>query len=136
MKFNIEIDSSEFYAWTVRATMGVQAMANTMKEIKVIFFNIIGPYTPYDQGFLQHSFMEYSEIISEFPLFELHMEMTGRDNPDARGFDYAQIQHETEWFRHPIQGTHHYLRQGFEEAEPLVLKRIETDYLSALEGSL
>ena len=136
MKFNLEIDSSEFYAWTVRATMGVKAMAEVMKEIQVIFFNIIGPKVPFERGFLQHSFWEYSEIISEYPLFELHIEMSGRDNPYARGYDYAMKQHIHDEYHHPIQGQGHYLKEGFTEAEPLVLKRIETDYLSALEGRL
>lgn len=133
VEFSVEVNDSSFREWANRTIENVKLMVYVLKEIKAIYYNIIGPLTPLDQGYLQHSFMEYSNVYSEYPLFELRMEMSGRDNPDANGFDYAEIQF-TENYNHPIQGIQYYMKEGFDEAEPLVLQRLATDYLSALGG--
>lgn len=131
MILEVKVDDSSFREWTERSIENVRMMSTLLKEIRVIYYNFIGPLTPLKDGFLQHSLMEHSEIYSNYPFFELKLKMTGLDNPSAKGWDYAEIQY-TEDFNHPIQGIPYYMREGFDEAEPFVLKRIETDYLTAL----
>lgn len=130
-EFNIEVDASSFYDWAEHAQENVRAMSEVLKELLVMYYNFIAPLTPYDKGFLQHSLMTHSEQLIEYPLSSLKLVMTGIDNPDANGWDYAYIQHISR-FNHPIQGQEYYLKEGFEEAESLVFTRIATDYLTAL----
>ena len=136
MIFKIEVDDSSFREWTDRATENVKMMVNTLKEIRVIYHNYIAPLTPINLGYLEHSIFQHSEIVSEYPLFELKLKMTGIDNPTAHGWDYALYMHEGKDdgspFKYSVRGQLHYLETGFTEAEPMVLKRIETDYLTAI----
>ena len=127
----VEVDASSFYDWAEKAVENVKMMTDVLKEIRVMIYNEVAPLTPLKDTYLQQSFMQYSEIVSDYPFFELKMKMTGIDNPKAKGWDYALLQH-TENFNHPIQGIDHYLEVGLSEAEPLVMIKLETDYLTAL----
>lgn len=134
----VEVDATPFYDWAEKSVENVKMMVNTLKEIRVIYHNFIAPLTPINLGYLEHSIFQHSKINSDYPFFELELKMTGIDNPTAKGWDYALYMHEGKEdgssFNYSVRGQLHYLETGFEEAEPMVMMRIETDYLSAIGG--
>ena len=128
----IEVDDSSFQAWVDRSISNVERMVDTLKEIRAIYHNMIVPLTPLKDSYLDQSLMQFSEVKSSYPFFELKLKMSGVNNPKADGWDYALIQHEEEEFEHPLRGRPHYLEDGMEVAEPMVWMQLKTDYMSAL----
>ena len=131
MLFEVEVDDSSFREWVDKSIENVKTMGRVLEDIKVIIWQHTIHRVPLDKGFLESSFFEYSNIVSEYPLFELKIEMTGIDNPDADGWDYALYQYEND-LNHPIKGEMYYLKNGWDEAKPQFMKYLETDYLTAL----
>lgn len=129
--FRVEVDADEFYTWSSKALAKLETMVNTLREINSIIYHTTAPLTPLDKGYLMDSIFSHSVIVSEYPMYSLKIEMTGIDNPTARGWDYALIQYLHE-FHHPVQGESFYLKKGFDEAKPYIWSYLETDYLSAL----
>lgn len=129
--FEVEVDASSFFDWAERAYEHVKTMSDVLEDIRQIIWKDTSEMIPLEWGYLENSFFKYSQIVSDYHLFELKIHMTGLDNPKAKGFDYALYQH-NEDLNHPIKGEPYYLQQGFEMAEPYFMKYLETDYLTAL----
>ena len=129
--FSVEVNADSFFEWASKSIAKVHQMVRVLKEANAIIYGTTAPLTPLDQGYLMHSIFGHSVITSNYPFFSLEIHMTGIDRPDAKGFDYALIQY-TRDFHHPVQGEAGYLKKGFDEAKPLIMSYLETDYLSAL----
>lgn len=135
-EFTVEVDDSSFREWAERSIENVKLMADVLRDIQVIIWQHTIHRVPVRLGYLESSFYEYAQIRSEYPIFELKIEMTGKDNPTAKGWDYALYMHEggNKPFNYTVKGELHYLERGFEEAEPYFMRYLETDFLSALGG--
>ena len=131
--FEVEVDDSGFRQWAERSVENIKLMVNVLKEIRVMIYEVVAPLTPLKDDFLTQSLMQDSKIVDSSPFFELQLTMTGIHNPSADGWDYALYQHDED-LHHPLRGQMEYLEYGFEEAKPMFMKRLETDYLSALGG--
>ena len=129
--FEVEVDASSFFDWAERAYEHVKTMSDVLEDIRQIIWKDTSEMIPLEWGYLENSFFKYSQIISDYPFFELKIHMTGLDNPKARGWDYALYQHSND-LNHPIKGDSLYLQRGFDMAEPYFMKYLETDYLTAL----
>lgn len=135
--FEVEVDASSFFDWAERAYEHVKTMSDVLEDIRQIIWKDTSEMIPLEWGYLENSFFKYSQIISDYPFFELKIHMTGLDNPKARGWDYALFQHtgmrsDGTPLNHPIKGEPLFLEKGFDMAEPYFMKYLETDYLTAL----
>lgn len=131
--FEVEVNDSEFRQWAERSVENIKVMVNVLKEIRVMIYEVVAPLTPLKDDFLTQSLMQDSKIVDSSPFFELQLTMTGIHNPSADGWDYALYQHDKD-LKHPRRGQMKYLKKGFEEAKPMFMKRLETDYLTAIGG--
>lgn len=127
----VDVEVEGFYEWAAKAVAKVEMMSNVLKEANALIYNTTAPITPLKDGYLMDSIFSHSRIVSDYPHFSLSVEMTGIDNPTAKGGDYALLQHSND-FHHPIQGQSDYLKIGFDEAKPMIIQYLETDYMSAL----
>lgn len=78
------------------------------------------PLTPVKDQYLETSFETKIEGTTA------HFLMSGKDNPLAKGFDYAEIQHRRGDFNHPIRGEAEYLYKGLKVSEEELVKLLET----------
>lgn len=131
MMFEVEVDASSFFNWADRAVANVKRMSDTLKEIRAIYHHEIVPFTPLKDSYLDQSLMQFSEVSGSYPFFELHLKMSGVNNPKADGWDYALIQAEA-YPNKRIRGTTEYMEKGMNAADGMVWMQLETDYLSAL----
>lgn len=131
MILEVNVDDSSFREWTERSIGNVRMMSDVLQDIRQIIWEDTSEMIPLEWGYLENSFFSHSQIISDYPFFELRIHMTGIDNPKAKGWDYAEIQY-TEDFNHPIKGEQFYLEKGFEKSKPYFMKYLEMDYLTAL----
>lgn len=45
----------------------------------------------------------------------------------SKGYDYALIQHETDWFNHPRGGEAHYVESAFTEGVERIIRRLREE---------
>lgn len=107
---------------------GLQSELHTAITVALYEANIpiqrsVEPLVPFERGYLEDSYDDNYIDYEDVNILEI--EYSGRDNPYAKGYDYAYIQHENPSFRHPIKGEHKYLEKGLKLAFPTVLKTID-----------
>lgn len=78
------------------------------------------PFTPVRDQYLETSF------TTEAKGTKARFVMSGKNNPQARGFDYARIQHDRDDFEHPLRGESEYLYKGLGGSEEDLIKLLET----------
>lgn len=136
MILEVKVDDSSFREWTERSIENVRMMSDVLQDIRQIIWEDTSEMIPLEWGYLENSFFSHSQIISDYPFFELRIHMTGIDNPKAEGWDYALYMHEGKsdgsGFNYTVKGELHYLEKGFEKSKPYFMKYLEMDYLTAL----
>ena len=128
-----KIDASNFLKWAFHSIRRVHNVSQTFNKISAIVEVHTRKFVPLDQGYLIDSF-DVKETFKEYPIMGMVFEWSGRENPEADGFDYAHYQNVT-FLNHPKRGytgVSHFVERGIGDSLDNIIVELEADYLTSL----